>query len=405
VTTVGWLRRGFNAAWSFEGIFLLFVTSGIYKATRFFSWAPVDLTLVTGAMTLVAGAVVLARSGGVPRLPALAVAAWGLLFAWSGVSLAWTPGMQVGIARLTVGLPLVLLALAGSGLVIARSEERTRRFLRLFGAFGVLLVLITFASFLWPDPGVQGREGSYIPRGVALAIATVVMIAEAAAPGRSKRVRILAILLALLYGLAVLAAGSRQALAALALTLPVLAHLTWRASARHRALAVGVAASVLIGAGLLVAEFGTELATLRRLEMILSGQFGSSLEVRSVYLATALREFGSAPLLGHGIASFGPIYGVLPTDYPHNLFAEVLFESGLVGFGLLLVAMLLSIGPILSPRATFDPFVRYTVLSAVLIVGFSAMVSGTFTEARLVFGIAGLALLTPTQTRASAVDA
>lgn len=378
---------------SFEFVFVLFITSGIYKATPLFDWFPLDVTLVTGALTVLAGAVVLGPSTGVNPYAVGTGVLVVLWFGWTALTLAWTTAPEAAQARALFGIPLTLLSFAGAAFIVARSEERITRFLRLFAWFGLVLVVITF--YIVVAPGVQSAtvKSNYIPRGIALAIAAVVMFTDAMAAGRQRWYRVVAVGLGLLYTSAVLAAGSRQALGALVLAIPLLVGFGWRASAGHRLVALACGFAVAVGGAVALYRFADDFRTLQRLELVLSGRLGTSLSIRSSHLQSAFGEFGDAPFLGHGLAAFGQLYGLSATDYPHNVVAEVLFESGLIGFGLFLAVVGALLLPVVRGGRTLDPFIRCVVTSAIAIVGVNAMVSGTFTENRLLWGIAGLAMV------------
>tara|TARA_Y100000766_G_scaffold217057_1_gene188920 strand:+ start:102 stop:1112 length:1011 start_codon:yes stop_codon:yes gene_type:complete len=76
-----------------------------------------------------------------------------------------------------------------------------------------------------------------------------------------------------------------------------------------------------------------------RIESISDDPTGLSNPRFNMWVA-GLNGFMDSPLIGNGIGSFGEYYtGLDSRGYPHNLFIEILFESGLIGFLLFSIFM------------------------------------------------------------------
>jgi O-antigen ligase len=96
------------------------------------------------------------------------------------------------------------------------------------------------------------------------------------------------------------------------------------------------------------------------------------------HIKLAMTEFAEKPLLGWGIAGYGgtePYSSPVVFNWPHNLTFEVLVELGIVGFLLLVIALL---GTYLSARRVFqlsqvinNNYVQQEVLLVVLILTYA----------------------------------
>jgi O-antigen ligase len=118
------------------------------------------------------------------------------------------------------------------------------------------------------------------------------------------------------------------------------------------------------------------------------GSFG----LRQVQLERATDLFQQSPLLGQGTGSF-KMGDETAFTYPHNIFAELLSENGLVGFVLFSVILLLGFGSALSvlimrPHSTLLPTVewQYHKNCMVIMLAFSILY---FSNAQTSFDISG----------------
>ena len=117
---------------------------------------------------------------------------------------------------------------------------------------------------------------------------------------------------------------------------------------------------------------------------------------RLVFAAHALAGIAAKPLFGQGVAAFAlhmpnPHTGKAEVyRYPHNIVLEIAFEAGLIGVGLLLLAL----GALfwLSIRAAWAEPVGVYLVGYMVFMLLSALVSGDFYDSRLIW-VAGFALI------------
>jgi O-antigen ligase len=153
----------------------------------------------------------------------------------------------------------------------------------------------------------------------------------------------------------------------------------WRQPGSGRLLWAALAAPFL-GAVLLMAGTIFEFRGVERLLKIANGLTDNT--GRSGLWAAALRMADAHPIFGAGLASFeasaNNIEGL--GVYPHNIFLELLAETGLVGFALFTGAFVWAIAS-LARRARTVPFSQGALwLGLFVSTAFDANVSGSFTE-------------------------
>jgi O-antigen ligase len=75
------------------------------------------------------------------------------------------------------------------------------------------------------------------------------------------------------------------------------------------------------------------------------------------YYAAALRYFFESPLIGHGVRSFSLLHrGVeSPGVHAHNIFLEILADSGVIGFAAFALLLLMAVRPLTLTRLRSDP--------------------------------------------------
>ncbi|MGB7211063.1 MAG: O-antigen ligase family protein [Gemmatimonadales bacterium] len=384
------LRGLIDSALSFEAVFAAFLLSGTYKATSIGQALHVDATLLTGCLTVVVGVVLVVRSGGFPRVAVPALLSGFLVIAWLGATVAWSSGSDQVLADTLRGLVLVGVAFAGAVCVVATDERRVVRFLHIFAAFGVVLVMITFNIIPATDGLSATAASSRIARGVAMAVGAQVLLVVGLSPEYRGWMRVGALFLSVIYLAGVLFAGTRQALIGIILSFPILMPMGLRAARRSKAMAFafgGVLIVIAVSAGPRVVR---SLQTINRLEIFLSGRLGNSGDIRVARLRSAIDGFEAAPLLGNGVGSFGHVWGGNPMDYPHNAVAEVMFDGGVVGLLLFTFLCAFTVFRFTLEVPWLAGLCRYALPCTLISIGFSALVSNTITDNRLTWGFLGL---------------
>lgn len=379
-----------------EALVLLFTFSGLFKSLPLFRSSPVDLTLLLGV--LVGGSLGwrLVTGGWRPSLSMwlgmALVLAW---YFWTALSIGWSSGADAAVARLTRGLPLVVLAFLAGALVAGDSPARVRRVVFLFPALG--LIALASTVFVLLNPGVESREAvgsNYIVRGVAMALGAMAALAVAlTADGRVRSLRAVYGALGMCLSVAVLFSGSRQALLALIGGAVMLVIAMLRRGYRVSRIlgGIGVVASVGVLGIAAASRAGIEVVTLSRLALtVQSAGGGRSLSTRAAHLRSVFESFGDHPVIGHGVGSFGYLFGESMTDYPHNLFAEVAFEGGLVGLCLLCLVVFQTAYRVRVSIERLEPAVRLSLLLTATVVTVNLLSSTTFVENRLAALMLGL---------------
>jgi O-antigen ligase len=127
-------------------------------------------------------------------------------------------------------------------------------------------------------------------------------------------------------------------------------------------------------------------ATIRRLvHHVFIAREGSSVSTRDVNYAMAYRLFLGAPALGIGWGNFSTAVSILglTSPYPHNLFLELLAETGLAGTTAFVVVFAYLL---LKFFRSGDETEEKSWIVVLFIAGFTiSMVSGEYTSQRLLF--------------------
>ncbi|MCG8440373.1 MAG: O-antigen ligase family protein [Caulobacterales bacterium] len=325
-----------------------------------------------------------------------------------------------------------LAALGGAficGLVIGRSDRRTRMFFSLFLGFAALYGLIALADF-FADPNAvfglprvrhEGRlSGAYLSADTAAALFGMFGLIAAArlaqavkeseadgdSPGQfveglSRRGGVAAVAL-LVSAICLIFTASRAGIAATALTLVLM--LAWEVRVvSHRGSRARMVSVVLGVMAVLVMA-----AAAARLSMSESGFAGMYADAarRLVVYQTHWEAFQASPWMGYGYGSFAHVNELMQTtrnwrelsgmDVAHNVVLQWLSEGGVVGaaaMGLVMATVFAVIGQGLSRRRTMKTWLRATLAVSALVVFHSLADSALQTPAfagqwALILGIA-----------------
>ena len=255
-------------------------------------------------------------------------------------------------------LLLISLPLALSAGVIAQRDDRLEILLRVVVIIGLATVAV---GLLRPETSADlgrlsiGSNTLGPPYLIGAAVVAVVTM------GKWRLVWALPSLVLLVP--AMLLYGSRGPIVGLVVSLAAglfLNRLVWGKTPRGMA-AVALALAVLaFGAYLLARATPLYAGALNRI-----GQSTFEDAVRSQILAQAWEVFLAHPVVGVGMGNFTDFYfGYDNIRYPHNLFADVLVDAGLVG--LLAFACLLSVTLYRSLR--FDRRSSYSMVSVTMLL-------------------------------------
>lgn len=388
---------------SFELLFLLFVTAAAYKSAPLLATINErhDLTLLTAVAGGVCGIFVfLSPNGVMPR-----ARAWGFLSIYLlYVSCALATYFHGGIFSDNANLKVQKLLVFNSWSILAplfiiNTRERIERFLRLLFSSIVFMTLYAAVNTQVSGPsrfvGTFGTD-SYQLLGV-LAAMGIEMILVAMLLAKHQRAYVRLGVAGGVMGLTMVLAGARQALAGLLVVGVFLIYTLYRSSKTTRLLtrygpAIGLVVILfLVLKSHVFSDVGTEWGTSRLL-----GAFASINETpiegesRPMLWSSGLRVWMAHPILGAGFGSFSEVGDFPDARQPHNLFVEMLCDMGIVG---LCVGCALWAYPLRSAlrgiRRNSDP-VLLTLTALWLHNLTCACFSGDVTDNRIMFLFAAL---------------
>jgi hypothetical protein len=348
-------------------------------------WQPRWGLVLTALLTPAGALLTAAPARGAELLAWALIAAW-LLSVWRPLSRAgWPRTVTVPLAlyagalaaswlSLTIGgaagvapraLPRFIgAALAGNHLVLSSTEAQTWTLMQGLAGLGVFAAAMgiarddarTIRSVGWAltasmavlaaatfvQAGAIRGERFSLPVADVNAAGSLYALAAVIALGRAwlqRSWRVVWLLVLLLAALAVWVSGSRSAYLAIVAGAAVLAAVRhhWQPTRRHLVAGAALFLAAMAGAGLLVDP-----------QSEADGSAEQSFNLRSQFLLTSARMFGSAPVFGVGVGRYfersaefmtpelRDLYG---NENAHNYFAQQFAELGLVG-GLLFVGLI-----------------------------------------------------------------
>jgi len=383
---------------------------------RYFFGLGLDLTLPMLALSLIPVLFVLHRRGA--YVPGVGILAAGVLFfAFVITSQLWSPSRVLARRETLLLLTGGLWALIVPALLLAGERERTLRFLRLtvwiaavVSAYGWFMRL-KHGDFVFAQEWKElGLGAVYQTFGQISALGAVVGLALAIFAPLGSRSQLGWLGLALPCFSLSLVAGSRLAVVgaaagilALVVGLPVrIDRGRFELSRGH----IAIASAVLAGIAILLylRSMDISLTSLERMRSLIIG-----IEVdkgilqrfdRPNYLRTAWQLWLSAPILGIGLMGFSVsgFMAEIPGTYPHNVFAQILAETGLVGLALFLLFLWSAYRHFGWKRLREDPL-YLTVIAASAVPWAIAMFSGSLGLLWKLYAFIPLAALPPPAAR------
>jgi O-antigen ligase len=338
---------------SFETLFVLFLYSNEIKVLL--PPLPADETVLFCAASMAVGVWLIAREGIYMR--GLVIAGLALLFvAFAILSFGWSPSKVLVKQRLAYLVVFNMWCVIGGAMIVARSRERTLRFLCLVLLLGLfvaargLQIYLTYGSFRQlPIWGELGFTRTYLNWGYTVADGAGVALVITLFSRFASLKQLVAGGMLLLCAAFLLVGGARGPLLGLALASLV------AIAVRPPRILPGrfeVSAGQLVGVALIIAAAayvswllatGQSTTTLNRFTKLFDQMEGSTAvkgASRLIYWPAAFRLWTEAPWIGHGFASFSYLFhrGLEePGAHPHNVVLQILAELGVVGlvlFGL-----------------------------------------------------------------------
>lgn len=401
-----WYARTTGFLFSFELPFAAFLVGGGLEAALIQGGTPIDVTSIGYALSVFAGIMVIGRHRGrIPKSVLGPMFAGLTLFAYLVLSATWSPSQAYASDKaIQIGL-LVAWSFLAPFLVLSWNQPRISRLVLSIGVLALLL-FISLPFGIWEgeliSEGYLGM-GRLLGAGVIVALST--MLDRRKGPG------FVVILGATILGsLGMLLLGGRGPFLSLVFAAGVM---VWLATSRGSSTTSRIRAGLIVGTlvstvaavtVLLTGMASTSFRTLDRLALLIPGgpSAGMSANSREGFYSVALHYWGTAPLIGHGLGSWPILLGWGDVRlYPHNIFLEILVETGIVG--LLLFVLLATLALHRFARAyRGTPQTQQGLLVATmglfLFFLFNASVSGDISGNRPLFAaIALLACMRPAE--------
>jgi O-antigen ligase len=351
---------------SFEMVVALYLYSNVFQVVL--PPLPVDTTVVLFALSVALGGLVILREGIYLRGLYLVMAFMPYLL-WAALSLAWTPSSKLVYDNLALLFTVDLWLLIVGAMILAHKRARMMRFLTLLAVLSLVVaamgvyVYLVYGSFKyagWDVTRVYNEWGRAVANGTI-----VLLILFLRSRFASARQLVLGTLLALCTFF-ILISSSRSSLLVVAAP-AFLFMVVYVAPFGRQGLALSRAQILmLLVAAMVVATVTTLLSagyridTVNRLLKVLTQAENTDLIMganRFDYYAAALRYFFESPLIGHGVRSFSLLHrGVeSPGVHAHNIFLEILADSGVIGFAAFALLLLMAVRPLTLTRLRSDP--------------------------------------------------
>ena len=375
--------------------------AGILKSDPRLAVIPIDLTGLFFGLSVIVGGLILVRTP-IHRKSLPVAFATLCLVVWFLVTLSWSPSRAYGPTKVFAMGTLVLWGAVAGAVIIAPDPERVRRLFTVLLLFSLWLGVESLIIFIQTG-GNAGRirvlgGGSYLALGQIAGLGALIAL-TAWLYGRG-RARWVYLTLFVFLGFVLAIAGGRGPVLAVALPLLLVAALGlrftrtkivyWPAQLSVLVLLLGVAAGLV----LYTAVTDHHLASLDRLERLADGDLGGTPgSARADDYREAVRLAAEAPLIGHGIGSWALLTGGRDLPWhPHNLFAELMVEGGLIAVGLFLLLLVTAFRSASFERLRGEP---QTLCAVMLFVNsfLNAMVTGDLPGNRALFMMLGVLAL------------
>ncbi|MCE5315054.1 MAG: O-antigen ligase family protein [Armatimonadota bacterium] len=391
-----------KAPFRFEVWFALFVYSSRLKGNNWSKSLSVDLTGLFLVFTvLCAFAIAYRRSWRFPARSFWCSMACIVFFAIPPASTLWTSAGSYAYTKAFTQAPLPLIAFILSSMILSTSKERIERFFKFVLAIGTLTLLTTYWAILTGTVSLASslvlqHDEDYIGRGLVIAQSGI-LIYLALLFRRVNIVARLALTLVFLgFVFGVFLCGSKQALIALLLStiVPIVMTSQHRAWKKH----ISVFASIIVlvlGITCYLGSKGITPVTLHRASQLFALEKGESVNDRTSKLHDAFQGFAERPFLGNGVAAYGALPNHAEDDYPHDIFAEIAFEYGVVGLLIFTFFIMRLIHRSVSLRTLFRDELMCGIMLSVLIYAISSLVSGTYATNRFLFTALGMLCYKP----------
>jgi O-antigen ligase len=408
-----------GALLSFEAVFILFLISVNYKADPWFSWFPIDSTVVFFVLGVIMGLAIVWREG--IYLPGLTVVSVLMVFiVWVMLTDLWTPSVIYAHEKILKLATLNLWSVIAAAMIVANRPERVRRLLALIlvlGTAAAIYAIARYSGFARYDPGLDALSVNEVfsasfrlenNLGQARFYGMGAVVAFAAwlqtSPFGKRGIALMAAFAICCYGLLISGGRGPTLSTLLAMMLPLALGL--RFADRRLLASKALIASLALLVVLIVAlwqgaqDYAENLRTLQRLNTLFTQEEGGASAAGRLRFWRSFGHFWlEQPVFGNGVGSWPVLYfGLDIGRYPHNLIVEVLVEFGLLGL-LLLGAVGFAAASRISVRRLREDPVLMCVAMLCIVTFLAAMTSSDITGNRTVFAMFGLLVMRPYSRR------
>jgi len=309
-----------------ESVLALFLFAGAVKGAPAFSAAPVDLTLLSAFLVVVAMFLTSRRIGlgDAPLVPGVVIGA--ALASLVTLSALWAPDPAEGMHKALRFATLNLLALVAPIVLIRSRASLTRLALSMLALS--LFVALTAVATGDPTQPMIIPGGDEIELGTFSAIGLIVAVTYFMKLSRPV-LKLVLLGAALVVARTVILSGSRGALVSSVLALVYFLFNGVQMSRRVRR--IGLIVTVVVAIVLVQAPHLAGSAAWKYKDQLFTTDTSSVVGSRT-YLLERGWEIAVAHPLGIGAAGFDTVTNGL--QYPHNIMLELADESGLLGVGL-----------------------------------------------------------------------
>ncbi|KOR11801.1 hypothetical protein AMC75_12480 [Staphylococcus carnosus] len=394
------MKKLIQMIFSGEMYFTLFLTAGIFKSN--FNWFPLDITILFFILTAI---VILKRLFLKPKIyiaQFFAILLMLLIVALMLLTYTYAPKTSYALTKTVSFIIFSFGSFVFSLFLFSYNLKKIQKFFEVFVLVSTLLSIIAIIEYFYPNQflSVGLNTGIVIGLARAVGISCIINLSYFLISNKEIRIKILCLSSLLLNISALILTASRMAIISVVISWILLIFLSTKI--KNKKIYVDKNTKIIVPIFIFVIAFTIYLyikgafdkILFRMTVLINESNGGTSLNGRFDRYETALHMFIDKPIFGNGIGSFSYVYGgVTASEYPHNIFLEVISEMGLIGLiGLLflIVYVIYRYIKINTDKSYETMKLSVSILLISLFLFLSVNSSGDLVENRIFFAILGL---------------
>lgn len=387
-----------------EFIFAFFLLSGTLKGVLGF--VPIDITVLSLGLSVMTAAFPILKKKTMPKHPTVPTAIYLSLSLFIIFTLIYSQGNFFSYEKALRFLVITGWSFVGV-LFIIKDKSSLERFFKSFLALSFVMAaasLIQYFSAKGSAVFIGALGANYIALGRMAGFGVLILICLYLYNNElGHRKTIVVYLSIILLSISLFLSGGRMPVISLGLSVLVIISLSARLTKR------GLVFDKIIRKLLFFCMFG--ILTLipfylnglfdtfiMRMKVLFEGDGGASVVNRFDRLDVGMTMFSQNPLFGKGIGSFPVFYASNDVnDYPHNIFVELLSETGLVGLSIFILLFTYAVIKYINARRIEKKINRYHILifSFFTYMFLTVNVAGDINDNRLFFTALGLMCVSP----------